>query len=136
MPSVEGDAPMTSRATASISVSAATLKEVISACLKGMDLSDYDAQAVADVLVDANLRGLDGHGVSRVPIYMARLRAGLAGGTEHISLRVENGPLCRLDAGSALGPAAACRGVEHAMALAGTYGIGLVAAGNSTHFGA
>ena len=31
---------------------------------------------MADTLVDASLRGVDSHGVARVPIYVERLRAG------------------------------------------------------------
>lgn len=42
----------------------------------------------------------------------------------------------RLDAGAALGPLAAIRGTELAAELAADHGIGLVAVGNSSHFGA
>jgi LDH2 family malate/lactate/ureidoglycolate dehydrogenase len=35
------------------------------------------AAIVADCLVQANLRGLDSHGVARIPIYAKRLRLGL-----------------------------------------------------------
>ena len=35
-----------------------------------------DAQAVAGLMVEADLRGSDTHGVIRLPLYMRRLRAG------------------------------------------------------------
>lgn len=46
------------------------------------------------------------------------------------------GAMCRLDAGSALGPAAAVRAVDRAIELARGHGLGLVAVGNSSHLGA
>jgi LDH2 family malate/lactate/ureidoglycolate dehydrogenase len=41
-----------------------------------------------------------------------------------------------MDAGHALGPAASVKALDHALALAREFGIGLVAVGRSTHFGA
>jgi len=105
-------------------------------CFEQLGVPGDDAQIVADVLIDANLHGIPSHGVQRVPIFMQRVRAGLAGGTEHISITVESGPLCRMDAGQALGPAASVKAVDHALALARRFGMGLVAIGGSTHFGA
>ena len=40
-------------------------------------VADKDAQVVAHGLVDANLRGVDTHGITRIPIYLERLTAGL-----------------------------------------------------------
>jgi LDH2 family malate/lactate/ureidoglycolate dehydrogenase len=70
-----------------------------------------------------------------MPTYLQRVHAGLAGGTEALSVVCEFGALCRIDAGHALGPAAAVKSLDHAMALARTHGISLVAVGGSTHFG-
>ena len=39
-------------------------------------LPDTDAQTVADLMVEADLRGSDTHGVIRLPLYVRRLRAG------------------------------------------------------------
>lgn len=115
---------------------AAELEEITRECFEGLGLGREDAGLVADVLVDANLRGLDSHGFARVPIYMDRVRAGLARGTERMSVVAEHGVLCRLDAGHALGPAASVKATDRAIALARTHGCGVVAVGNSTHFGA
>ena len=40
-------------------------------------VADKDAHVVAHGLVDANLRGVDTHGITRIPIYLERLTAGL-----------------------------------------------------------
>lgn len=117
-------------------VSSATLASLVRDCFEGVGLSGEDARTIADALVDANLRGLESHGFQRVPTYMRRVREGLARGTERMRVRAEFGPMCDLDAQHALGPAAATRAVDAAVELAGAHGLGLVALGNSTHFGA
>ena len=116
-------------------VPAATLFELSRQAFERLGLSAEDAHAVADVLIDANLRGISSHGFQRVPIYAQRLHAGLAGGSDQMSVRGEFGALCQIDAGRALGPAVAVTAVDRAMALARQYGVGLVAVGGSTHFG-
>ena len=104
-------------------------------CFEGLGLAREDSTAVADVLVDANLSGTPSHGFQRVPAYMRRVHAGLAGGTEAFTIAHEQGGLCRIDAGHALGPAAAVRALHHGIALARTFGVSTVAVGASTHFG-
>lgn len=105
-------------------------------CFERLGVPTEDAQAVADVLIDANLHGVPSHGFQRVPIFMQRVGAGLAGGTEHLEVVSESGALCRMDAGYALGPAASVKALDRAVGLAREFGIGLVAIGRSTHFGA
>jgi LDH2 family malate/lactate/ureidoglycolate dehydrogenase len=100
-----------------------------------LGLSTDDAHVVVDVLVDANLRGISSHGFQRVPIYATRLHAGLAGGSEHMSIVAEFGALCHMNAGNGLGPAVAVKALDHAISLARQFGVGLVTVGGSTHFG-
>ena len=112
------------------------LAALIGECFTGLGLSADDSAAVADACVYANLRGIDSHGFARVPAYMRKVHAGLAGGTEAMSELADGGVLRRLDAGRALGPAAAVNAVDLAIELAQDHGIGVVAVANSTHFGA
>ncbi len=113
----------------------AVLIDLATSCFERLGLSPEDAAAVADVLIDANMRGISSHGFQRVPIYAQRLRAGLAGGTEHMAVRASFGCMRQLDARGALGPAIAVRALDMAIDLAGEFGVGLVAVGGSTHFG-
>jgi LDH2 family malate/lactate/ureidoglycolate dehydrogenase len=119
-----------------LSIEAPALLSLAQACFEGLGIRSEDARAVADVLIDANLHGVPSHGFQRVPIYMRRVRAGLSGGTERLSVCVESGALCRMDAAHALGPAAAAKALDHALQIATRSGVGLVAIGRSTHFGA
>jgi LDH2 family malate/lactate/ureidoglycolate dehydrogenase len=102
----------------------------------GVGLPGDDAAAIADVLVYADLRALDAHGIHRIPAYMERVRRGLAGGTQDLVEVAGRGASRRVDAGFALGPAGATRATDLAVALAAEHGVGLVALGRSTHFGA
>lgn len=105
-------------------------------CFHAIGIPADDATAVADVLIDANIRGMESHGFQRVPVYMERVLAGLAGGTQHVRVLEERGAFCRMDAGNALGPAAALRALDRCLSMSSEHGIGVVAVCNSTHFGA
>lgn len=116
-------------------VAAEELVSLVAACCAESALATHDARAVAEVLVDANLRGVESHGIARLPTYLRRLHAGLARGTEHVTVVAQAGPMCRLDAGRALGPAVAVQATDRAIGLARVHGVGLVAVSDSTHFG-
>lgn len=115
---------------------AATLAALMRRCFEGVGLSAADAEATAEVLLYANLRGIESHGFERVPVYMQAVHAGLAGGSERLSVLTRREALCRMDAGHALGPPAGVRAMDEAVALARSHAVGLVALGNSTNFGA
>ena len=118
-----------------VRVAPSELGDLLAACFRGAGLSPQDAEVVADVLLDANLRGIDSHGVERAPVYMRRLHAKLAFGTEHTRVVAQDGAMARLDAGRALGPAVAVKATDLAIDLAGRHGVGVVAVGGSSHFG-
>ena len=52
------------------------LERFTAACLEKLGVQPADAQLVAQTLVAANLRGVDSHGVVRLPHYATRLRNG------------------------------------------------------------
>ena len=45
--------------------------------LVGNGVPEANAKIIASCLVQADLRGIDTHGVNRIPSYMARIRQGL-----------------------------------------------------------
>ncbi|SHK55653.1 Malate/lactate/ureidoglycolate dehydrogenase, LDH2 family [Pseudonocardia thermophila] len=117
-------------------VTADALHEFAASCLRGVGIGAADADVVADVLVHADLRGLDAHGVYRLPAYLKRVVQGMAGGGDAVRVVAGSGAVRRVDGGSALGPIAAVRATDLACDLAREHGIGLVAVGHSTHLGA
>jgi LDH2 family malate/lactate/ureidoglycolate dehydrogenase len=140
MPPVDDARSMTAQTRPSgdgddLLIDAAVLASLSRECFERLGVPTHDAQAVTDVLIDANLHGVPSHGFQRVPIYMRRVHAGLAGGTQRLSIVSQSGALCQMDAHDALGPAASVKAVDRSLALAREFGIGLVAVGRSTHFG-
>jgi LDH2 family malate/lactate/ureidoglycolate dehydrogenase len=117
-------------------VTASELSGLVQACFSRVGLTEDDAAAVAEVLVDANLRGTDSHGVGRVPVYLRRVHEGLARGADAMTTSADAGALVRLDAAHGLGPAVGVRAVDLAASRAARHAIGAVAVGRSTHFGA
>jgi len=106
------------------------------ACLEKLGLASADARLVADTLVAANLRGVDSHGVVRLPHYATRLRNGTV--KARPSIRVRNtGPSAAVVEGDAgMGQLVATRAMQEAISLAKKSGVGAVVARNSSHCGA
>jgi LDH2 family malate/lactate/ureidoglycolate dehydrogenase len=55
---------------AKVLISANDLRAMVAGIFGARGTRGYDAEAIADALVWANLRGVDSHGVSRVPRYI------------------------------------------------------------------
>src|SRR5258706_2781480 len=105
-------------------------------CLEKLGLQSADAQLVAQTLVAANLRGVDSHGVVRLPHYAARLRNGTVKSRPGIAVR-RTGPSAAVVEGDAgMGQLVATRAMQEAIALAQPNGVGAVVAHNSSHCGA
>lgn len=94
-----------------------------------------DAVYLAETLVDANLRGVDSHGVMRLPIYRARIDAKLVKPRAVPSVH-RNGATVRIDANGAPGQLAARTAVGEIDRHSTDHGIASAAVRGSTHFGA
>jgi ureidoglycolate dehydrogenase (NAD+) len=106
------------------------------ACLEKLGLASADARLVAETLVAANLRGVDSHGVVRLPHYATRLRNGSVKARPNITAR-RNGPSAAVVEGDAgMGQLVAARAMHEAISLAKENGVGAVVARNSSHCGA
>ena len=118
------------------SVSAAKLTGFAAACLEKLGLAAADARLVAETLVESNLRGVDSHGIVRLPHYATRLRNGTVKARPRISVR-RTGPSTALVEGDAgMGQLVAVRAMREAISLARETGVGAVSARNSSHCGA
>ena len=106
------------------------------ACLEILGLARADAGLVSETLVAANLRGVDSHGVVRLPHYATRLRNGSVKARPSISAR-RTGPSTAVVEGDAgMGQLVAVRAMQEAISLARQNGVGAVVARNSSHCGA
>ena len=100
-----------------------------------MGVSSIDARITADVLVKANLRGIDSHGVARLARYVNGLRDGVMLAHPEQKVLVETPTTITLDAGAGLGQPVSHRAMETAIAKAREYGCGFATVRNSNHYG-
>ncbi|WP_104667787.1 Ldh family oxidoreductase [Ensifer adhaerens] len=101
----------------------------------GTGMSEPDAATIARDLVKANLRGIDSHGVSRIPMYVERLQRGLVNPRPEIRVQKVAGAVSLVDGDNGMGFLASHKAIEEAVELAKANGIGLVGVHRSTHFG-
>ena len=105
-------------------------------CLEKLGLASADARLVAETLVASNLRGVDSHGVVRLPHYATRLRNGTVKPRPNIAVQ-RTGPSAAVVEGDAgMGQLVATRAMQEAISLAKGSGVGAVVARNSSHCGA
>ncbi|KAH1306625.1 hypothetical protein KXX11_006971, partial [Aspergillus fumigatus] len=64
-------------ATEKLYVSAENARTFVQSVLTGNGVSPENATIIADCLVRADLRGVDTHGINRIPSYMERIRQGV-----------------------------------------------------------
>lgn len=98
-------------------------------------LREADAQVIAQDLVAANLRGLDSHGISRIPMYLERIRKGVVNPQPEIKIENITAAVSKVDGDDGMGFLAGHKAMEEAVRLAEQSGIGLVGVHNSTHYG-
>ncbi len=94
-----------------------------------------DAAIIAGCLVSADLRGVDTHGLCRLPIYLERVRKGLINPRPALAPQRVTPVAAALDGQNGFGFVIGTRAMQEAIAMAREYGIGVVAARRSTHFG-
>lgn len=104
--------------------------------LEAGGFSAEQAAQTADLLVWANLRGIDSHGVLRIPRYVEMCEQGLINAAAQPSKVAGKGAVCVIDADRAPGAQAMNLAAMTAVDLAGTHGIGWCAVRAITHAGA
>lgn len=117
-------------------VSFSLLRPFVYDVFKGMGVPDEDADICTDVLLDADLKGLDTHGVNRLkPVYYDRVKAGLQSPVTRLNV-VRDGPTTAVvDGNNGMGMVIAKKSMDLCIEKARELGMGMVAVRNSTHFG-
>ncbi|MGH6946870.1 MAG: Ldh family oxidoreductase [Kiloniellales bacterium] len=118
-----------------ILVAADPVRKFVSALLAAKGLPPDDAGIVARCLVRADLRGVDTHGITRLPGYLDRLQRGLINSRPALQPKAVTAAVAQLDGENGFGFVVATRAMAAATEIAGRTGIGLVSANRSTHFG-
>jgi len=94
-----------------------------------------DARLATEVLLEADLRGVDSHGVARLSGYVRLWEAGRINVTPQMRLVHETPSTATVDGDSGLGLVIAPRAMAIAMEKARQVGTGWVSVKNSNHFG-
>lgn len=117
-------------------IPAQELEAFAAAIFEKVGLSPEDAATEAHVLVWANLRGIDSHGVLRIPQYVASVERG--GMNPHAQIRIERETPAALliEADHAFGPVVTTLAMRRVMAKATQVGVGWAVIRNTTHQGA
>jgi LDH2 family malate/lactate/ureidoglycolate dehydrogenase len=103
---------------------------------KGLGVPDEDARVCADVLVTADKRGIYSHGVNRMkPIYYDRIKIGIQRPVTNFEIVREGPTTAVVDGHDGMGQVIGKRSMALAIEKAKRYGMGMVAARNSTHYG-
>ena len=95
-----------------------------------------DAQTTADVLSQANLRGVETHGSDLLPIYVKRISNGLIKPRPRIKIVKHSPATALIDGDRGLGQATTVFAMREAIKKANQVGIGWVNVINSNHQGA
>src|ERR1035437_8468414 len=98
-------------------------------------LSEEDAATMTGCLVRADLRGVDTHGLQFLPQYLDRLRRGLVNPKPDLVVERVNPMVGALDGQNGFGFVVATKPMAAAMDMAREFGVGVVSARRSTHFG-
>ncbi|MBL7857927.1 MAG: Ldh family oxidoreductase [Cyclobacteriaceae bacterium] len=102
---------------------------------KAIGCSDEHATLATDVLLRADLRGIDSHGLARLSGYVRLWEAGRINTTPNIRIVHETPSTAVVDGDSGLGLVVAPKAMEIAIDKARIAGTGWVAVKNSNHFG-
>src|SRR3981189_1650757 len=105
-------------------VTLSRLKTFIQEALTKVGLPEQDASTVASLMAEADLQGSDGHGVSRLPQYVRRIKAG--GFTVRPNLHIvhEHAGTAVLNGDNGMGHLVMKRAAEMAIEKARSNGIG------------
>jgi LDH2 family malate/lactate/ureidoglycolate dehydrogenase len=117
-------------------IPAEKLREFGKRILEKVGVAEPEARITAEILVDANLRGIDTHGIYLCDVYARRLQKGLINPSPNFSFKKKRSGIGILDADFSLGQPATLEAARRAVELAKDAGVGIVVVKNSNHFGA
>lgn len=114
-----------------------TLERFVTDVFKGMGVPPDEAALCADVLVTADKRGIDSHGIGRLkPIYYDRVvKQKIQQPVTRLEVVRDRMATAVVDGHHGMGMVIARRCMEMAIEKARRYGMGMVVARNSTHYG-
>jgi len=118
-----------------VRVDEGALRDYTAAILRATGMTDEGAGAAAAVLVTSDARGIESHGVARLPQYVRLIDAGVLDAAAAPTIEREGGATALIDAHNGMGQVAGDVAMHLAIAKARAHDVGVVAVRNSNHFG-
>jgi LDH2 family malate/lactate/ureidoglycolate dehydrogenase len=112
------------------------LRPFLASLFEAVGVPETDAAIVTDTFLEANLRGVDTHGVRLIPVYIRRLERGGVNPAPNIRTVSDLGGTLRLDGDCGLGQVVGCHAMRMAIERAWEHGVAMVVAGRTSHIGA
>jgi LDH2 family malate/lactate/ureidoglycolate dehydrogenase len=121
---------------ATIRVPYEQLAEIGIAALEAVGVPTSDARCTVDVMLYADLRGVESHGIQRLLMYVQRIRHKLTNPQPDIRIESLSPVMSLVHGDDGLGQVVATRGTREAIRLAKDSGLAFVGCRDSNHFGA
>ncbi|KAK9452694.1 putative oxidoreductase YjmC [Dipodascopsis uninucleata] len=116
-------------------VTAENAKFFAKSVLIGNGVPSNNAEIIAACLVKADLRGVDTHGINRLPSYMERIRQNVLDPKAEPTVEKITPVIALVNAHNSFGFLGAHLGMKVAIDMAKDFGIGMVSVKHSNHFG-
>ena len=120
---------------AKVNLKTPALKNLIIKIFKKYGLSQSHAAISANSLINAELVGAYGHGLSRLKMYCDRISKKVINPKPKIKIKKISNSISHVDADNSIGFVSADIAIKQAIINAKKTGIGLVAVKNSGHYG-
>lgn len=102
----------------------------------GYGIPRADAEICADILLESDKRGIESHGVNRFkPIYLDRIKAGIQNPVTEFEVIKDFAATAVVDGHDGMGQVVGYKAMNMAIEKAKKYGMGMVVARNSCHYG-
>ncbi|KAF8864016.1 putative malate/L-lactate dehydrogenase [Acephala macrosclerotiorum] len=121
--------------TSKLHVSSDSAQRFVESVLVGNGVPLANAAIIAKALVLADLRGVDTHGINRIPSYMERIRQGVLDPKAEPELKQITPVVAQVDGKNSFGFLGAHLGMKACIESAKIYGIGMASIKHSNHFG-
>ena len=104
-------------------------------CFSSVGFSPEHSKTIAENLIEADLRGLNTHGVLRIPMYIKRVLHGVLDPGADVTVALETDCFTVFDANNGMGQVASVKAMDYAIEKALEKGLYLTGVRNSNHFG-
>ncbi|KYH31031.1 Ldh family oxidoreductase [Neomoorella mulderi] len=118
-----------------ITIKFETLHQFCVKAIRAVGAKEEIARIVADVLLEADLRGISSHGISRLPVYIKRIKLGLMDADAMPNIVKETLCTALLDGNNGFGQVGAFKGMELCIKKAKETGVGIAGVRNTNHIG-